>query len=211
MNKKERIKLVGKILDEYFPAPQVPLHHVDPFTLLVAVMLSASAQDARVNEVTKTLFKLAPTPQKMAAIDLGRLEKLLVPIGLYRAKSKNLKKCAQILVEKYHGKVPANMKDLESLPGVGHKTASVVMAQAFCIPAFPVDTHVFRLARRWKLSTAKTRKYVEEDLKRLFAKKEWIKRHLQMILFGRKFCPARGHSLGGCPICSRLFQPDPIS
>jgi endonuclease III len=199
---KTRAQQIESILDSYFPDPQIPLYHLDPFTLLVAVMLSAQCQDARVNKVTHHLFKLAKTPSEMAALPLPKLEALLRPLGLYRTKAKNLLALSHALLERFYGKVPKTLKALESLPGVGHKTASVVLVQAFHIPAFPVDTHIFRSAHRFGLSQGKTIAKVEEDLKRLFPKKRWAKIHLQLILFARQFCPARGHISKNCPICS---------
>ena len=218
---------IAAILDERFPAPLIPLRHGDPFTLLVAVLLSAQCTDERVNRVTPDLFALASTPAAMAAVPVARIRSIIRPCGLSPQKSKalarmpeseilklirscglapskarNLKRLAQTLVAEYGGKVPRDMEELEKLPGVGHKTASVVMTQAFGEPAFPVDTHIHRLARRWGLSKAKDVKQTERDLKKLFSSEEWGKRHLQLIYFGREHCPARQHDPGTCPICA---------
>lgn len=203
MNRKERAEKIGKILDRFFPSPQVPLKHNNPYTLLIAVLLSARSTDAKVNEITPLLFKEAKTPKQMAELPLQTIQSIIKPIGLSPQKAKAIKALSKILIEKYQGKVPKTLEELESLPGVGHKTASVVLAQAFHIPAFPVDTHIFRCAHRWKLSTGKTVAKVEEDLKKLFPKSTWIKRHLQIILFARKYCPAHGHK-EKCPICKEL-------
>lgn len=204
MKKQERIQKIQEILNHYFSDPQIPLHHKDPYTLLIAVLLSASCTDERVNRTTPKLFSLASTPQEMAQVDPEEVEKIIYSLGLSKAKSKNIVALSKILVEKHHGKVPKTFEELEELPGVGHKTASVVMAQAFHQPAFPVDTHIHRLARRWGLSTGKTVTATERSLKALFPKKSWIKLHLQIIYFARRFCPAKGHHKDKCPICSIL-------
>jgi endonuclease-3 len=192
--------VIQEILDHYFPDPKPPLHHTDPYTLLIAVLLSARCTDARVNQVTPHLFKKATTPEAMIQLTVEEIRKIIKPCGLSPTKAKHIWKLSEILVHKYRGQVPRSFKALEELPGVGHKTASVVMAQAFHVPAFPVDTHIFRCARRWGLSRGKTVKQVEEDLKRFFPKKDWIKVHLQIIYFARKFCPARGRH-ENCPVC----------
>lgn len=195
-----RITKIQKILNHYFPDPKPPLLHSDPYTLLIAVLLSARNTDAKVNQITPYLFKKAKTPEEMVLLTIEEIREIIKPCGLSPTKAKNIHRLSEILIEKYHSKVPKSFEALESLPGVGHKTASVVMAQAFHVPAFPVDTHIFRCARRWKLSRGKTVEKVEEDLKKLFPKKDWIKLHLQIIYFARKFCPARGpHE--NCPIC----------
>lgn len=197
------MKNIQKILNHYFPDPKPPLHHSDPYTLLIAVVLSARNTDAKVNQITPHLFKLAKTPEEMVLLTVDEIREIIKPCGLSPTKAKNIHRLSEILIEKYNGKVPASFEDLESLPGVGHKTASVVMAQAFHVPAFPIDTHIFRCAHRWGLSKGKTAEKVEEDLKKLFPKKDWIKLHLQIIYFARKFCPARGkHDM--CPICTRF-------
>ncbi len=204
MNRKEKALFIANILDQLFPNPPIPLRHKDPFTLLIAVLLSARSTDAKVNEITPTLFALASTPAEMAKIPVETIRKIIKPIGLSPQKAKAIHHLSQILVDEYKSKVPKSFEELESLPGVGHKTASVVMAQAFSLPAFPVDTHIYRCARRWGLSTGNSVKKVEEDLKKLFPKSSWIKRHLQIIYFARKYCPAKKHSIKDCPICKEL-------
>lgn len=189
------------ILDNLFPNPPIPLSHVDPFTLLIATLLSARCQDTRVNQVTADLFLIAPTPQELLSISLETLERLIAPCGLHHTKARALKSIAQILVEKFAGTVPQNFQDLESLPGVGHKTASVVMVQAFNIPAFPVDTHIHRLAKRWGLSKGSHVAQTESDLKAIFPENQWKKIHLQMIWYGRTYCTAKKHVIKECPIC----------
>jgi len=206
MNRKQKADLVATLLDKYVPNPKIPLKHKDAFTLLIAVLLSAQATDKKVNEITPALFKLASTPKKMSEQSLSDIEKIIRPIGLYKTKAKAIKNLSKILVEKFHSKVPKTFEELESLPGVGHKTASVVMCHAFDVPAFPVDTHIFRNARRWGLSSAKTVKKTEEDLKTLFPKKDWNKLHLQIITYSRQYCPAKAHKIEKCPICSKLHQ-----
>jgi len=204
MTKKQRARLIGKVLDRLFPEPAIPLAHQDPFTLLVAVVLSQSTTDKGVNAITPTLFRMANTPQKMAALPLEKLEAIIRPIGLARSKAKNLIALSRILVDTYQGKIPATMEELEELPGVGHKTASVILVNCFSLPAFPVDTHIFRSAKRWKLSSGKTRKAVEKDLKKLFPQEEWGRRHLQIIHAGRTYCRARPHDATKCPLCSSM-------
>ena len=201
MTRKEKAKKIGAILDRLFPQPDIPLGHRDPFTLLVAVALSAQTTDAQVNKVTPALFKLAKTPRQLAALSEAEILGAIRSCGLAPSKAKNLKRMAQALVDDYGGKVPRDIAALETLPGVGHKTASVVMAQAFGEPAFPVDTHIHRLAARWGLSNGKSVEQTEADLKKLFPPEEWGKRHLQLIYFGREYCPARGHDESNCPIC----------
>jgi endonuclease-3 len=193
---------VGQILDEFLAEPPIPLHHRDPYTLLVAVLLSAQTTDARVNTVTPALFDLADTPASMAQIEVPRILAAIRTCGLAPTKAKNIQKLSRMLVEQHDGVVPADLKALEKLPGVGHKTASVVMSQAFGVPAFPVDTHIYRCARRWDLSRGKNVKQVEADLKKVFRRDTWSRRHLQIIYFGRSHCPARSHSPQDCPICS---------
>jgi endonuclease-3 len=195
-----KAKEIQKILDQYFPDPKPPLHHTDNYTLLIAVLLSARNTDAKVNQITPHLFKKAKTPEEMVLLTVDEIREIIKPCGLSPTKAKNIHRLSEILIEKYNGKVPKSFEALESLPGVGHKTASVVMAQAFHVPAFPVDTHIFRCARRWGLSKGKTVEKVEEDLKKQFSRKDWIKVHLQIIYFARKFCPARGKH-ENCPIC----------
>jgi endonuclease III len=190
------------ILEERFPSPAIPLDHGDPFQLLVAVVLSAQCTDARVNLVTPALFARAPDPAAMAAMTVPEIQGYIQTCGLAPAKAKNLATLSQRLVAEHGGDVPQSFDALEDLPGVGHKTASVVMAQAFGVPAFPVDTHIHRLAGRWGLSRARTVEEVEHDLKRVFPEDRWNVLHLQIIYFGRAYCPARGHDPAACPICS---------
>ncbi len=201
--KRERAKKIKEILDEYFPSPKIPLFHKDPFTLLVAVLLSAQCTDERVNKVTPTLFQLADTPKKIAECKEEEIERIIRPLGLSKRKASAIKRLSALLVENYDGAVPPSIEELEQLPGVGHKTASVVAAQGFKIPSFPVDTHIHRCAYRWGLSSGKNVETTERDLKLLFHKKDWNRVHLQIIYFARSFCPARGHSIERCPICSQ--------
>jgi endonuclease-3 len=189
-------------LEELYPQTPVPLDHTDAFTLLVAVMLSAQTTDKKVNEVTPALFAEAPGPREMAALEVDQIRQLIRQIGLAPTKAKNLKRMAELLLERHGGQVPADIDALEDLPGVGHKTASVVMAQAFGVPAFPVDTHIHRLAWRWGLTSGKNVAQTEGDLKRRFPESSWNKLHLQIIFFGREYCPARHHDWETCPICS---------
>ncbi len=203
--KKKRAAYILKTLNALYPEVPLPLKHKDPYTLLVATILSAQCTDARVNQVTPSLFALADTPEEMAKLPLQTIEEIIKPCGLYRNKAKAIVETSRILAEKYGGQVPADLEALEQLPGVGHKTASVVAVQAFGIPAFPVDTHIHRLAKRWKLTEGKTVRQTEEDLKRLFPPETWPKLHLQIIYYGRQYCPARGHSLDKCMIC-RHFE-----
>ncbi len=202
MRRKERAEAIGAILDALFPNPQIPLKHKDPYTLLIAVLLSAQCTDERVNRVTPKLFASADTPKKMEVLELKEIEAIIRPCGLAKTKSRAIQQLSADLLAHHGGQVPSSFEELEKLPGVGHKTASVVMAQAFHIPAFPVDTHIFRSAHRWKLSSGKTIVQVERDLKQLFPKTDWIKRHLQIIYFARSYCPARGHKKDLCPICN---------
>ena len=202
MTRAEKAKRIGEILDALYPLPEIPLAHEDPYTLLIAVLLSAQCTDARVNLVTPVLFARAHTPQAMAALSVPEIRAIIRPCGLSPAKSKNIHALSKLLIERHHGRVPRSFEELEALPGVGHKTASVVMAHAFGVPAFPVDTHIHRLAERWGLSSGKNVVETERDLKALFPEKEWIRRHLQIIYFGREHCPARAHDPAGCPICS---------
>jgi endonuclease-3 len=197
--KAERIR---EILSQLYPMPPIPLRHEDPFTLLVAVVLSAQCTDVRVNEVTPRLFARARTPEAMARLSVKDIERIVRPCGLSSTKAKNLRALSQLVVERHGGNVPSTFEELETLPGVGHKTASVVMAQAFGKSAFPVDTHIHRLAARWGLSSGATVVETERDLKRLFPESEWGATHLQIIYFGREHCPARGHDPAACPICS---------
>jgi endonuclease-3 len=189
-------------LDALYPTTPIPLDHHDPFTLLVAVVLSAQCTDKKVNEVTPALFAAAPTPAELAALTVDEVGGLIRQLGLWQNKAKHLVGLGQQLVARHGGAVPASFAELEALPGVGHKTASVVMSQAFGVPAFPVDTHIHRLAARWRLSAGTTVERTEADLKALFPEASWNKLHLQIIFFGREHCPARGHDLASCPICS---------
>lgn len=202
MKRQDKADRIGEILDELYPKPPVPLDHVDPFTLLVSVMLSAQTTDKKVNEVTPALFDAAPDAKKMAALPVSKILGHIKTVGLAPTKAKNLKRMAELLLERHDGEVPADIDALEALPGVGHKTASVVMCQAFEQPAFPVDTHIHRLAARWGLSRGNTVARTERDLKKVFPEDTWIRRHLQIIYFGREHCPARRHDLAACPICS---------
>lgn len=204
MNKKERVQFIAKVLDERFPHPEIPLKHKDPYTLLIAVLLSAQCTDARVNGVTPKLFARADTPQKMVQLTPEEIREIIRPCGLSPTKSKAIWSLSKDLIERHKGKVPKTFEELEELPGVGHKSASVVMSQAFHEPAFPVDTHIHRCARRWALSKGKTVKETERDLKRLFPKDKWNKLHLQIIHFARSYCPARGHKEERCPICHTI-------
>ena len=204
MTEQQKAKIITKTLDELFQQPPIPLKHKDPFTLLISVLLSAQTTDAMVNRVTPILFKRADTPRKMTKIRVAEIQEIIKSIGLAPTKAANVHKLSGILVEKHKGEVPANFEDLEALPGVGHKTASVVMAQAFGIPAFPVDTHIHRLAHRWGLSNGKSVLQTEKDLKRIFPENQWNKLHLQIIYFGREYCPARNHEPGDCPLCSKV-------
>jgi endonuclease III len=202
VTKKERAKKIGEILDRIYPRPDIPLEHGDPFTLLVAVVLSAQTTDAQVNKVTPALFAKAHTPAEMAALPERTILSLIRSCGLAPGKARNIKRLSEILIEQHGGRVPRDMAALENLPGVGHKTASVVMNQAFGDAAFPVDTHIHRLAKRWRLSSGTSVEKTEHDLKKLFPEEEWGRRHLQIIYFGREFCPARNHDPRECPICS---------
>lgn len=202
VKRTEKAQRIQAVLDELFPEPEIPLGHHDPFTLLVAVLLSAQTTDARVNLVTPALFARASTPAAMAQLEVADILELIRTCGLAPSKAKNLKALAEKLVREHAGRVPQTFEELEALPGVGHKTASVVMTQAFGKPAFPVDTHIHRLAARWGLSEAKNVEQTERDLKRLFPEDAWNRVHLQIIYFGRRHCPALHHDFEGCPICS---------
>jgi endonuclease III len=202
MTRKEKAARIQEILDRLYPTVDIPLAHADPFTLLVAVVLSAQTTDKMVNEVTPALFARAAAPEAMAALDAGEIQHLIRRIGLSGGKAKNLKRLSELLVERHGGAVPRTLHELEALPGVGHKTASVVLHQAFGLPAFPVDTHIHRLAARWGLSSGRNVETTEHDLKRLFPEAAWGKAHLQIIYFGREYCPALFHDLDACPVCS---------
>lgn len=202
MTRAEKAERIRKILDEIYAETRVPLDHSDPFSLLVAVVLSAQCTDVKVNQVTPALFARAPTPEAMARLTPAQLEMTIQTLGLAPQKSKALVGLSKLLVERHAGRVPESFEELEALPGVGHKTASVVIAQAFGRPAFPVDTHIHRLAARWGLSNGKNVEQTERNLKQLFPEESWNKLHLQIIYFGREFCPARGHDLATCRVCS---------
>ncbi len=201
MKRKEKAQKIGRILDQLYPETPIPLDHNDPYTLLVAVMLSAQTTDKKVNQVTPLLFEIAPNPTAMASLEVDEIKEIIREIGLAPTKAKNLKKMAEQIIAN-GGEVIPEWEFLESLAGVGHKTASVVMSQAFGIPAFPVDTHIHRLAARWGLSNGKNVEKTETDLKAVFPKQTWNSRHLQIIYFGREHCPARFHDLENCLICS---------
>lgn len=206
---KTKAARIAEVLEQHYPTTAIPLDHEDPFTLLVAVLLSAQTTDKKVNEVTPALFERAGTPAAMAALPVEEIQALIRTVGLAPTKAKNLKALARLLLERHGGQVPADFEALEALPGVGHKTASVVMAQAFGVPAFPVDTHIHRLAARWGLSSGKNVVETERDLKAAFPEESWNKLHLQIIYFGREHCPARAHDPVACPICSWAAQVQP--
>lgn len=202
MKRSEKADRIVAVLDELYPMPPIPLEHVDPFSLLVAVMLSAQTTDKKVNEVTPALFAIAPDARSMAGIPVATIQSLIRTVGLAPTKAKNVRRMSELLLDRHGGVVPADLEALEALPGVGHKTAQVVMAQAFGVPSFPVDTHIHRLAERWGLSDGSNVVRTELDLKRTFPIERWNKLHLQIIYFGREHCPARGHDPTRCPICS---------
>ena len=204
MTKKEKVAFVAKTLNKLYPHPAIPLDHVDPYTLLVAVVLSAQCTDKKVNEITPLLFAKAHTPKQMAALEVEQIREIIKPCGLSPAKSKGIHGLSEIILEKYDGQVPNTFAELEALPSVGHKTASVVMSQVFGVPAFPVDTHIHRLAWRWGLSSGKNVEQTEADLKRLFPESTWNVLHLQIIYFGREYCPAKAHDPRKCPICKEI-------
>ena len=204
MIKSERALIIKKILDDTYPRTPVPLDHKDTYTLLIAVLLSAQCTDERVNQITPALFKLAPNPKKMSQMSVEKIYEIIKPCGLGPQKSKAILQLSKMLVKKYKGKVPNNFSDLEKLPGVGHKTASVVMSQGFGIPAFAVDTHIHRLAQRWGLTNGKSVKKTEEDLKKIFPKESWNKLHLQIIFWGREFCQAHECFALECKICKAI-------
>ena len=204
MKRAERALAIATILEDLYPEPGVPLDHKDPYTLLIAVLLSAQCTDERVNRITPQLFALADTPQKMIRLSIEEIREVIRPCGLSPRKSQAIWELSHILVTEHGAQVPQELEALERLPGVGHKTASVVVSQAFGIPAFPVDTHIHRLAWRWKLSSGKNVVQTERDLKRVYPEELWNKLHIQIILFGREYCPARGHRVQSCPICSKF-------
>ena len=205
MNRKERATIVHHRLNELYPETEVPLDHQDPYTLLVAVVLSAQCTDKMVNRVTPSLWKLADNPNDMSRQSVERIRKIIQPCGLSPQKSKAIRDLSKILVDKHEGTVPQSFEDLEKLPGVGHKTASVVMAQAFGVPAFPIDTHIHRLAQRWGLTSGRSVVQTEKDLKKLFPETSWNCLHLQIIFYGREHCTARGCDGTVCSICRELY------
>lgn len=204
MTKQERVNFIIKKLQELYPNPAIPLDHKDAYTMLIAVLLSAQCTDKRVNQITPLLFKKADTPQKMVKLSVAEIQDIIRPCGLSPMKARGIHGLSEIILAKHHGQVPDTFEELEQLPGVGHKTASVIMTQIFNKPAFPVDTHIHRLMHRWKLSNGKSVEQTEKDAKRLFPEKLWNKLHLQIIYFGREYCPARGHIKEQCPICSKI-------
>lgn len=207
MNKKERAAYVLHRLEELYPETPIPLDHTDPYTLLIAVLLSAQCTDARVNTVTPALFQLANNPHDMSRVPVEKVRDIIRPCGLSPRKSAAIVELSRLLVENHNGEVPQDFAALEALPGVGHKTASVVMAQAFGVPAFPVDTHIHRLAKRWKLSSGKSVEQTEADLKKLFPREKWNKLHLQIIFAGREYCTARGCNGKTCMLCKEIIAP----
>ena len=202
MARADKAQRIIEILDELYPTTPVPLDHVDAYTLLVAVLLSAQCTDERVNQVTPALFEVGPDPAAMVRLDVDEIREIIRPCGLSPTKAKNIHALSGTLLERYGGEVPADQAALEALPGVGHKTAQVVMAQAFGVPSFPVDTHIHRLAWRWGLTNGTSVDHTERDLKKLFPRESWNALHLQIIFFGRQFCTARAHVPAQCPICS---------
>ena len=202
MKRSEKAEIILKMLEEYYPETPVPLDHENEFQLLIAVLMSAQTTDKKVNEVTPELFRRGPNAKEMSMLTIETIREIIREVGLAPTKAKNIYNLSHILCEKHNGEVPSTFQELEDLPGVGHKTASVVMAQAFGVPAFPVDTHIHRLAARWGLSNGKSVEKTEKDLKAIFPKESWNKLHLQIIFFGREYCPARNHDLTTCPICS---------
>ena len=205
MKKEERVKTIIKRLQEIYPETPIPLYHQNDFTLLVAVALSAQSTDKKVNELTKNLFKVAPTPERMYKLGEKKIYNFIKQLGLAKIKAKNIYNSSKIIVEKYNNIIPRTFKELESLPGIGHKTASVVMSQAFGIAAFPVDTHIHRLSQRWGLTSGKSVRQTEDDLKKLFPKDLWNKLHLQIIFYGREYCSARGCNGTICKLCKELY------
>ena len=205
MLKEERVAFIDRRLEELYPDPPVPLDHTDPYTLLIAVLLSAQCTDERVNKVTPALFELADNPFDMAKESVETIRAIIKPCGLSPQKSKAIQRLSEILIEEHDGEVPQDFENLEKLPGVGHKTASVVMAQSFGVPSFPVDTHIHRLAQRWGLTRGRNVNETERDLKRIFKKSRWNDLHLQIIFYGRAFCSARGCDGRVCEICTTCY------
>ena len=205
MKKIERAKIILKELKKLYPSPPIPLDHTNAFTLLVAVVLSAQSTDKKVNELTKKLFKVADTPEKMVELGISRIYEYIKELGLSNQKSKNIYNLSKLIINKFHSQVPNTFEELESLPGVGHKTASVIMSQVFNIPSFPVDTHIHRLSQRWGLTKGDNVIQTEKDLKKIFPKSEWNKLHLQIIFYGREYCTARGCDGTKCLMCRTLY------
>lgn len=208
MTKSEKVDDIVRTLEKLYPDPPIPLQHKDAYTLLISVLLSAQCTDERVNKTTPTLFKHADNPYDMVKMSVEEIREIIKPCGLSPMKSKGIHGLSQILINKHGGEVPGSFEELEALPAVGHKTASVVMTQWFGQPAFPVDTHIHRLAYRWGLTNGKSVEQTEKDLKRLIPESKWNKAHLQIIYFGREYCPARGHFWKECPICSKYMRKD---
>ncbi len=206
MAKQDKVNFILDTLDKLYPNPEVPLHHKDSYTLLISVLLSAQCTDERVNKITPFLFKQADNPYDMVKLSIEEIREIIKPCGLSPMKSKGIYGLSKILIDKYSGQVPHSFEELEELPAVGHKTASVVMTQWFGIPAFPVDTHIHRLAYRWGLTNGKSVEQTEQDLKRLIPESRWNKIHLQIIYFGRQYCKARGHDWRECPICKKYLR-----
>jgi len=202
MKRAEKAEKILEMLEEFYPVTPIPLDHSSPYQLLVAVLMSAQTTDKKVNEVTPELFRVGPDAERMSKIPVEEIQNLIREIGLAPTKAKNIRRLSEMLIESHGGEVPQTFEELEELPGVGHKTASVVMAQSFGVPAFPVDTHIHRLAARWGLSNGSNVTKTEKDLKAVFPRESWNKLHLQIIFFGREYCPARNHDLQKCPICS---------
>lgn len=204
MNKNQRVEFILETLEKLYPETPIPLHHKDAYTLLISVLLSAQCTDKRVNQITPNLFERADNPSDMLKLNVDEIQNIIRPCGLSPMKSKGIWGLSKMIMELHNGEVPQSFEALEAMPSVGHKTASVVMSQAFGVPAFPVDTHIHRLAYRWRLSPANTVEETEKDLKRLIAMNIWNKAHLQIIYFGREYCMARGHVIANCPICSTI-------
>jgi endonuclease-3 len=202
MNKSQRVDFILNTLENHYPETPIPLNHTDAYTLLVSVLLSAQCTDERVNQITPHLFAKANNPADMLKLSVEEIQEIIRPCGLSPMKSKGIYGLSKIIMEQHGGEVPVSFEALEAMPAVGHKTASVVMSQAFGVPAFPVDTHIHRLAYRWRLSAARNVEETERDLKRLIPKEKWNKAHLQIIFMGREYCPARGHVIENCPVCS---------
>ena len=202
MKRSEKASIILEMLEEFYPETPAPLDHNNEFQLLIAVLMSAQTTDKKVNQVTPELFRRGPNAKEMSMLSIDEIREMIREVGLAPTKAKNIYNLSHILCEQHGGEIPNTFEGLESLPGVGHKTAGVVMAQAFGVPAFPIDTHIHRLAARWGLSNGKSVEKTEKDLKAIFPKESWNKLHLQIIFFGREYCPARNHDLTKCPICS---------